>query len=97
MLFFRWGGEDYLKESRLRMYMSNHSIEDIIERLRYKARYIGLKYPQNFDLSAFERRISAHRVDKHRFTISVRKNTYWEFSLYEFPSNSCLWQKRIDV
>ena len=71
------------------MYLSNRNIEDVVEDLKHKARYIGLKYPQNYDIESFESYISAKRIERQKFTISHHKGTYWEFSLYEFHSDFC--------
>ena len=71
------------------MYLSDRNIEDVVEDLKHKARYIGLKYPQNYDIDSFEKHISATPIRSQNFTISRHKETYWTFSLYEFHSDFC--------
>lgn len=87
-MIIRWGGENYQEESSIDMYLSNISIADVVLSLRGKTRYIGLKSPMNFRLSAFEKRIKARKIFSREFTISKNKDTYWLFTLYEFESDS---------
>lgn len=85
----RWGGENYQEKSNIDMYMSDHSIGDVVSSLRHKCRYVGLKSPQNFNITSFERHIHAERVWHKTFEISRKKGTYWVFTLYEFPDEAC--------
>ena len=85
----RWGRENYQDKSNIDMSMSDHSIGDIVSSLRHKCRYVGLKSPQNFNITSFERHIHAERVWHKTFEISRKKDTYWVFTLYEFPDEAC--------
>lgn len=71
------------------MYLSEVSIGDIVRSLRGKTRYVGLKSPSNFMLKEFEEKIDAKPLESVRFTISAKKNTYWNFTFYELSSISC--------
>ena len=71
------------------MYMSDRSISEVVSSLRHKCRYVGLKSPQNFNLSSFEKHIKAERIWHKTFDISRRKGTYWVFTLYEFFDEAC--------
>ena len=85
----RWGGENYQEKSNIDMYMSDYSIGEIVSSLRHKCRYVGLKSPQNFNITSFEHQIRAERVWHKTFEISRKKGTYWVFTLYEFPDEAC--------
>lgn len=49
----------------------------------------GAEVAANFNITSFERHIHAERVWHKTFEISRKKDTYWVFTLYEFPDEAC--------
>ena len=68
------------------MFLSDKSIGEVVASLRKKTRYVALKSPSNFKLEEFEKQINATRLEKLDVIISKKKQSFWVFTLYEFPS-----------
>jgi hypothetical protein len=48
-----WGGTDYKKHSRLKLYLGKYELSDIYNKFKNKAKLFALKVPYNYDINNF--------------------------------------------
>ena len=48
-----WGGPDYKKHSRLKLYLGKYELSDIYNKFKNKAKLFALKVPYNYDINNF--------------------------------------------
>jgi 16S rRNA G966 N2-methylase RsmD len=91
-----WGGPSYSKHERVRLYMSNIEISDIVKKYWNNTKLFILKVPRNYDLSYFSKNI-LYNFKVYNF-ISSKDKTIVKFKIIVLENfdNDTLYKCKFD-
>jgi len=66
-----WGGKEYKKFNKIKLYLSNKCMVEICNTLRKRSKYIVLKVPINFDFTHFEQNTIYQQCEQYKLNKMV--------------------------